>query len=388
VRGIFVLARVSALAGLLLALTLPAQGQTPPVAQSAPLYSPMQLDQLLAPVALYPDGLLGQILMAATYPLEIVQADRWRQDPANAALAGAQLVQALQLQPWDQSVKSLVAFPQVLNAMDNNLSWTEELGDAFVAQQADVMDRVQQLRARAQAARTLVSTPQQTVTDADQAIEINPAGPDTVYVPEYDPNLVYGDWPYYDNPPDDFELADYNPGGFLGFAILLPLWGWNSWDWRHHRIGLGPATSHPQQGPGPARRSPTWRHDPAHRHGVPYRESAARVVNAGPGNAASAAPGDFRGYAPAQTGATTPGFSNPRGAATLPRSSALPELRPNPPAPAQPRYTPAPEQRRAPPALESFGRGVQVQIQEQRGASSRMSTPSVSAHPGGARERR
>ena len=171
----------------------PPQNAAVPPSQATPVFSGAQLDQLLAPIALYPDDLLGQILMAAAYPLEIVQADRWLQVPANASLRGTELAQALQQQPWDPSVKSLVAYPEVLSVLDNNLQWTEDLGEAFLAQQADVMDHVQQLRARALAARTLNSNTQQTVTNEGPAIEIAPASPDTVYVPVYDPNLAYGD---------------------------------------------------------------------------------------------------------------------------------------------------------------------------------------------------
>lgn len=379
------LGRACALGALLIALAAAGQIPAPNVAPPPASYSVMQIDQMLAPIALYPDELLAQILMAATYPLEIVQADRWLQDPEHAALRSAQLVAALQLEPWDSSVKSLVAFPQVLGAMDNNLEWTEALGDAFVAQQADVMDRVQQLRARAQAARTLISTPQQVVSADDQAIVINPSGPDTVYVPEYDPNVVYGNWPYYDNPPDDFELPDYAPGGFLAFAILAPLWGWNSWDWRHHRIGLltPPAVRSPAI--GPQGRGPTWHHDPMHRHGVPYRIEAARTAEAESGSARVSA---FRGYAPAQSASGVPERSEARGAAALPRAGSPREtVSRQSSVPAQ-RFLPEFETRPEPPALESFGHGAQVQIQEQRGASSRASVPAGTAHPGGARERR
>ena len=136
----------------------------PAPAPGASALTAEQLDQLVAPIALYPDPLIAQILMAATYPLEVVEADRWLRIPANAALKGDALTAALQQQPWDPSVKSLVPFPQLLRMMDSNLHWTEQLGDAFLAQQADVMDAVQRLRQRAQAAGSLASTPQQTVS--------------------------------------------------------------------------------------------------------------------------------------------------------------------------------------------------------------------------------
>jgi hypothetical protein len=234
-----------------------AQAPAPPA-----LLDAMQLDQLLAPIALYPDELLGPILMAAGYPLEIVEADRWLQDPANAALRGGALALALQRQPWDASVKTLVTFPQVLGALDNNLDWTEAVGDAFVAQQAQVMDRIQQLRARALAARTLVSSPQQVVRDLGQEIEIHPPGADMVYAPEYDPNVVYGTWPYADDPPADFELPGFVAGGYIGFVILGPYWGWSTWDWPRHRLGVVPPGAAVAPGSGAA---PRWHHDPGRR---------------------------------------------------------------------------------------------------------------------------
>ncbi len=366
------LAGAFALALCLAAFVSPGNSQPAPPPPGISAVSAMQLDQMLAPVALYPDQLLGQILMAATYPLEVVQADRWLQDPANAALRGQQLLEAISSQPWDESVKSLVAFPQILSAMDNNLSWTEELGDAFIAHQDQVMDRVQQLRARAQAAHTLISTPQQLVTDTGQAIEINPVGPDTVYVPEYDPNVVYGAWPYYDNPPDDFELPDYAPGGFIAFAILAPLWGWSSWDWRDHRLDIGPVGGRPGRPNWPAGRPGPWKHDPQHRHGVPYGNDTAHARVRGAGEARTA-PGEFRGFAPA------PSIAQParelHGATAAPRGDRPAAIRAEPHDFAASRGAPAVPMRAPPPALESFGRGSQVHAQEQRGASSRMSAP-------------
>lgn len=146
--------------------------QFAPAAPANSMLSEGQLDQLTAPIALYPDALVGQILMAATYPLEIVEAHRWLQDPANAALKGDELAAALQQQSWDLSVKSLVPFPQILQMMDNDLEWTERIGDAFLAQQSAVMDSIQRLRQRAAATGSLTSTPQETVSTEDQDIDI------------------------------------------------------------------------------------------------------------------------------------------------------------------------------------------------------------------------
>ena len=160
--------------------------QTPPYTQQ----TPEQLQQLVAPIALYPDSLVAQILAASTFPEQVVEADRWVQ--AHPDLKGDALGQAVDQQPWDPSVKALAAFPSVLGNMDKNLSWTSSLGDAYYNQQQDVMDAVQVMRRRAQEAGNLKTTPQQTVTTQDSNIGIEPASPDVVYVPAYDPWLVYG----------------------------------------------------------------------------------------------------------------------------------------------------------------------------------------------------
>jgi len=201
------------LAGLLAACCLlslaaaePTDAPVTAVARTQAL-GPAQLDQLTASIALYSDPLLGAVLTAATYPLEVVEAARWLEDPANAALRGDQLAAALQAQPWDASVKSLVSFPGVLRTMNDHLQWTERLGDAFLAQQADVMDSVQRLRQRAAAAGSLRSTAQQSVSAEDGTLGIEPANPDVVYVPYYDPTVVYGPWPWIDYPPFFFGLA-------------------------------------------------------------------------------------------------------------------------------------------------------------------------------------
>ena len=183
-----------------------AHAQTPaPSATDQPqqLLKAEELDQLVAPIALYPDTLLAEVLMASTYPLEVVQADRWATE--NKTLKGDQLKAAVDKQSWDDSVKSLVATPSVLAMMSNKLDWTQKLGDAVLAQQPDVMDAVQRLRTKAQANNKLASTKEQKVSvtqqQSKQVIVIEPAEPDTVYVPYYDPAVVYGDWPYPAYPP-------------------------------------------------------------------------------------------------------------------------------------------------------------------------------------------
>ncbi len=386
-------AGVALLAGTM--VTVPAGAQNPPPPSAAPVYSAAQLDQMLAPIALYPDDLVGQILMAATYPLEVVQADRWLQNSSNAALRGNDLAQALQAQPWDASVKSLAAYPQILSWMDNGLDWTEAVGEAFLAQQADVMDSVQRLRGRAQAAGSLSSTPQQTVTSGDQGIEIASANPSVEYVPVYSPQYAYGDWPYADYPPDEFYAPGYAVGTFIAFPIVVGFWGWDRCDWRHHRIDVDPGVGRGFRGPGSegGARSPghptAWHHDPAHRGGVPYTNPVTRAKFVGSADPHSAG-GNFRGYSPGQdrrgpvgtTGrlAPPPVARAPVAERTAPEMRApveqrmpAPEARrtvPAAPRP-QPALRPAPVERAAPPAMESFGRGEQVHVQEQRGMASR-----------------
>ena len=214
----------------------PSNGQAPPYTQQ----TPEQLQQLVAPIALYPDSLVAQILAASTFPEQVVEADRWVQ--AHPDLKGDALAQAVDQQPWDPSVKALTAFPSVLGNMDKNLSWTSSLGDAYYNQQQDVTDAVQVMRQRAQAAGDLKTTPQQVVTAQGSTIVIEPANPDVVYVPAYDPWIVYGDpllpWPgWYDYP------GIWYGGPYLSFGIGFPIgffagfgWGWGSWgfDWYHH----------------------------------------------------------------------------------------------------------------------------------------------------------
>jgi Protein of unknown function (DUF3300) len=217
------------------------QPETQPPVQEAP-QTPAQLQQLVAPIALYADALVAQVLAAATYPDQIVEADRWMQQHSD--LKGEQLGQEVDKQAWDPSVKALTEFPSVLANMDKNLSWTSSLGDAYVNQQQDVMDAVQVMRQRAKQAGNLNSTSQQTVSQQGQTIVIEPADPQVVYVPAYDPWLVYGEplgvWPgWYWYP----GLYLTGPGIAWGFGFGIGFfggfgWGWHSWgyDWHHHGI--------------------------------------------------------------------------------------------------------------------------------------------------------
>ena len=209
-------------------------------AAAATQQTPEQLQQLVAPVALYPDSLVAQILVASTFPEQVVEADRWVQ--AHPDLKGADLGKAVDQQPWDPSVKALAAFPSVLGNMDKNLSWTSSLGDAYYNQQQDVMDAIQVMRRKAQDAGNLKSTPQQTVATQDSEIIIEPVDTEIVYVPAYDPWFIYGypivAWPgWYPYPGIWFD------GPYLSFGIGFPIgwyggfgWGWHHWgfDWHNH----------------------------------------------------------------------------------------------------------------------------------------------------------
>jgi len=215
----------------------PAQGQ-PPAAQ----LTPQQLQELVAPIALYPDALVAQILAACAYPTQIVEAERFLQQ--NLGLKGKELGDAVNQQDWDPSVKALTQFPSVLANLDKNLNWTSELGDANANQSAAVMDAVQYMRHTAQAAGNLKTTPQQVVTDQGPDVEIQPANPEIVYVPSYDPGLIYGYpvglWPGF--------YPWWGPGPYLSFGVGFGIgaffgfgWGWNAWgfDWGHRGLLYG-----------------------------------------------------------------------------------------------------------------------------------------------------
>ena len=215
------------------------------LAQAAPgppytQQTPEQLQQLVAPIALYPDSLVAQILAASTFPEQVVEADRWVQ--SHPDLKGDALAQAVDQEPWDPSVKALAAFPSVLGNMDKNLSWTSSLGDAYYNEQQGVMDAVQVMRRRAQQAGNLNSTSQQNITTEASVIQIVPVNPEIVYVPAYDPWIVYGTplvaWPgWYPYPgiwyggPALYFGPGFGIGYFGGYG-----WGWSHWgfDWHDH----------------------------------------------------------------------------------------------------------------------------------------------------------
>jgi hypothetical protein len=272
-------------------------------ATSVARYSQAQLDQLLAPVALYPDPVLSQLLMASTYPLEVVKAQRWLQQ--HPGLSGDALDEALIGESWDASVKAIAAFPSVVTMMNDNLDWMQRLGDAFLAQQADVMDTVQALRQKAQAAGTLVSNDRQQIVLQDGGIEVVPTNPYVVYVPVYDSSIVYGPWwwpeypPFFWWPPSIYGPYDYVMTGFAfgwGIAVGRDHFHGARPDWHGHQIHVRPP--HP---PGTPHGSPPgaprpWHHDPAHRGGVPYTSPGVRDRYQPGGPGAVTQRYDYRGY--------------------------------------------------------------------------------------------
>ncbi len=250
-------------------------------AQVISAYAPQQLQQLVAPIAIYPDALLGEVLMASTYPMEVIDAAQWRN--ANPGTSGDYLTAALTVKPWDPSVKGLTAFPQVLQMMSNNLEWTERVGEAFLADQRGVMDAVQQLRRQAQASGSLYTNQQQAVSLQDGAIIIQPADPAMVYVPYYDPATVFTPWPYPDYTPYAFTAPSgvvYVSNGLFGYTtgifIVNALWGWDNWNWREHRIDLDDRRWRNLDNDRPPANEGHWGFDPDHRRGVPFKDAAVR----------------------------------------------------------------------------------------------------------------
>src|SRR6266568_5028662 len=260
--------------------------------------APQELDSLVAPIALYPDPLLAQTLAASTYPLEVVQLQQWMNNNKN--LQGKALADAVAKQPWDPSIQSLVEFPDVVQRMAGNIQWTTDLGNAFLAQQSDVMDAVQRLRGKAQGTGNLKTSAQsvvktETVPSGKQVIEIQQANPDVVYVPSYDPTVVYGaapsDYPYY-----PYTYPGYVPGTALawgaGIALGAAAWGswgghWGNCDWNGGNVKINNNYNYnknnnfnrnvSRQGQG------NWQHNPQHRGNAPYgnRQTANKYGGAG-----------------------------------------------------------------------------------------------------------
>src|ERR1700757_1209041 len=259
------------------------------------LLKPEQLEALVAPIALYPDALLANMLAAATYPLEVVEADRWIKENKN--LKGDALKAEVDKKGWDDSVKALTSTSSVLDMMSDKLDWTKDLGDARLAQQADLMDAIQRLREKARANNKLSSNKQQTVTvkqqENKQVIVIEPTDPNTMYVPYYDPATVYGAWPYADYPAYYFGYPSYIGAGVIaagiafGTAWAIGRWG-NYWGGRFNWGNRNVYVNH--------RNKNGWQQNPAHRQGVRYNNASVQQrfgnnnVRAGAGNRM-----DFRG---------------------------------------------------------------------------------------------
>jgi Protein of unknown function (DUF3300) len=278
--------------------TAPVPPPSPGALPSPPIATQTQLARLVAPIALYPDPLLAQILMASTYPLEVVEAARWVN--ANRALKGDALTANLQAQDWDPSVKALVPFPRVLQIMSDQLQWTQELGNAFLAQQAELMATVQSLRQEAMLAGNLKQSPECrcVIRSSGGAISILPADPQVVCAPVYTP-AVYGAWPYPAYPPYYFPVPVgfvFAPGLWIGFAppielaVFGPFWGWGWIDWGHRWIAVDSARLALVSGGHVWFSGNVWVHDPAHRGGVAYADPATRArFNAGRVGALNAA---------------------------------------------------------------------------------------------------
>ncbi|HGX2961245.1 TPA: DUF3300 domain-containing protein [Escherichia coli] len=323
------------------AVTLPATVSAPPVTPAVvkSAFSTAQIDQWVAPVALYPDSLLSQVLMASTYPANVAQAVQWSHD--NPLKQGDAAIQAVSDQPWDASVKSLVAFPQLMALMGENPQWVQNLGDAFLAQPQDVMDSVQRLRQLAQQTGSLKSSTEQkvitttkkavpvkqTVTapvipsntvltaspvitePATTVISIEPANPDVVYIPNYNPTVVYGNWantaypPVYLPPPAGEPFIDSFVRGLgysMGVATTYALFSSIDWDdddhdhhhhddddyhhhdgchrdsngWQHNgdNINIDVNNFNRITGEHLTDKNMAWRHNPNYRNGVPYHD--------------------------------------------------------------------------------------------------------------------
>jgi hypothetical protein len=314
-----------------------AVSQPTPAPPGAQLLSPQQLDDLVAPIALYPDPLVGELLAASTYPIEVAEAQQFVAD--HPKWKPSKMMDEAKKQKWDPSVQGLVAFPQVLARLTQDIAWTTQLGNAFLAQQADVMQAVQRMRSQAQARGTLQSTPQQQVTTTNQngqtAITIEPVNPDMWYVPDYNPAYVWGPPVYGYYPPLLYPGIDVGFGWYPGIDMGLYFggwggWGWGGWGWGPNWFGGNVFINHSffhrygfEHFHGEPLGTSAWTHDPDHRLGVPYanrsvasrfagREGAVGGFNRGPASAGFSRQG-FQQSRP-ETGSVFGGYRN--GAAT------------------------------------------------------------------------
>ncbi len=375
--------RVLALVTLLLvSLAQPAFAQA--TAETQP-FAAEELEQIVAPIALYPDTLLAQIFMASTYPLEIVQAARWSQE--HPEVKGDAIAKAMEQQTWDASVKSLAAFPDVLAMMNEKIDWTQKLGDAFLSQQSDVMAAVQRLRAKAKNAGNLKSTEEQTVktepaapgTSSPQIIVIESSSPEVVYIPTYNPTVVYGPWPYPAYPPYSYYPPGYVAGAaFFSFSAGIivggALWGdcnwgggdvdidinrYNNFNRNEIDVNRNANISNRENNTG------KWKHSSEHRRGVGYRDSATQQkYGRGASQRGLQSREEFRGRGGqgARSGQGTQGGAAGRSAQAgqqIPRESA---------ATRDPRGSSNP---RSADAFGGIGNGASVRAQSDRGGASR-----------------
>jgi hypothetical protein len=340
----------------------------PAYAQERKTYGQAELDQMLAPVALYSDALLSQVLMASTYPLEVVEAARWSR--AHPGIQGDEAVRAVEDKDWDPSVKSLLAFPNLLTRMDEQLDWTRRLGDAFLAQETQVMDTVQQLRQRAQAAGNLAPDERQRVVADGRTIAIEAADPRVVYVPYYDPYVVYGPWWWSAYPPVVWApwpgYAVVRPGFWWGVGVGISagfFFGGVDWHQRHVRVlhvnnyyvrppvvRRGVIVQRPI---APGR----WEHNPSHRRGIVYRSPEVQKRYAAPATQRTPSPrqeprreerrDDRRGQfmPPALTASSPPRFEARQERRTEARAERRPQPRFEAPQRSQPRFEARPQQR-------------------------------------------
>jgi uncharacterized protein DUF3300 len=287
----------------------PASAPAQPAAAGAKTFSQQDLDTLLAPIALYPDALLAQILMASTYPLEIVEAARWVK--ANPGLKDKALQDAMEKQAWDPSVKALSAVPKVLEQMNEKLDWTQKLGDAFLAQQTEMMATVQQLRTKAAAAGNLKSTPEVAVktekTENKTVYVIESAKPEVVYVPTYNPSTIYGSWwypapPYYMYPP----AYVYPPGLAFATGVVVGAAIWGNVNWGNNNVNIN-VNQYNNFNKTNIQNS-NFQHNAEHRKGVAYKDQGvANQHNRGTNAQTSQARSQYQGRADSQPRASTTG---------------------------------------------------------------------------------
>jgi hypothetical protein len=331
----------SLFAVLLLLIPAIATAQTPAAASGDQLLKPEQLEALVSPIALYPDSLLSNVLMASTYPLEVVQADRWLSQNKN--LSGDMLKAAVDKESWDDSVKALIATPPVLTMMSSKLDWLQKLGDAVLAQQPDVAAAIQRLRLKAQDNGKLTTTPQQKVTveqqDNQKTVVIEQASDDTVYAPAYDPGVMYGDWPYAEYPPyywgyPGIAAGVLTRGLWFGAGYAVGRWASGAWGWggRVNWSNGNIVRNWPRATPYNVtninnignRSGNTWQHNPTHRQGVRYNNAGVQQrfgnnnLRAGAGQRT-----DFRGHAAAAAGGAAAGAAI-RGATQRPSAATRP----------------------------------------------------------------